>query len=144
MNKRINKTKEEIISHMQNVGKAKVQRKFVKEKFFPALCDATNSITDADMFLQSFSSMIMDTFLNLMKEKKFGEFDFVKKLDQSSPKFEEMKKLVSLFNDITLRESQDLIEGLKKEIQYFYRKELQSRKLESIDIEWIDDEKNEQ
>lgn len=129
------------LSPIQDVGKAMELRKFVRDEFFPALCEATDSINDADMFLQSFSTMIMETFLHSMKEREFGEFDFVKKLDPQSPKFEAMKKMLQLFNNRTLRESQDLIDGFKDEMRFFYKKEMQDRKLDSIKFNWLADEK---
>lgn len=133
-----NATKDEIVSHMQDVGRTKVKRDFVREKFFPALCEATDSINDADVFLQSFSSMAMESFLNLMKEKKFGEFDLTSKLDKNSPKYEAIQKMVHLFDDMSMREAQDMIDGMKDEIRFFYKKEMQTRKLGDLKVNFYE------
>jgi len=121
--------------------KVKKQRIFVKDKFFPALCKATESINDADIFLQSFSSMIMDTFLQQMKDKKFEDLSLASKLDQNSPKYKEITTLIHLFDGMSLRDAQHLIDGLKDEIRMFYKRDMGSRKLDTLMIDWLADEK---
>ncbi len=115
-------------------------RKFVRDQFFPALCDSTNSINDADIFLQTFNTMLMENFLQIMKEKKFGELDLASQLDPTSPKYEQIKKMVHLFDDMTVRESQDVIEGMKNELRDLYRRETMTRPLESLKTNWIADD----
>ena len=117
--------------------KVKEQRLFVKNKFFPALCEATESIHDADVFLQSFSSMIMDVFLQSMKDKRFEDLNLASKLDMTSPKYLLMTTLIHLFDGMSLRESQDLIDGMKAELRSFYEKEMRSRKLNSLEVNWL-------
>lgn len=137
--KRINKTKPEIKARMQDVEKAKEQRKFVRDVFFPALCESTDNINDADMFLQSFSTMIMENFLQIMKEKKFKDFNLSEKLSKDSPKFEAIQKMVHLFDEMNVRDAQDLIEGMKNELRTFYRDEMNERKLETLKTRWLAD-----
>ncbi len=137
--KRINKSKDQILSRIQDVEKAKVHRKFVRNEFFPALCESTDSINDADTFLQSFSTMIMENFLQLMKEKKFSEFNLAEKLSKDSPKYDQIQKMLHLFDNMSMREAQDLIEGMKNELRTFYRDEMNDRKLESLKTRWLAD-----
>lgn len=125
---------------MEEVLQAKVQRKFVKDQFFPALCKASSSISDADTFLMSFTSMLMDSFLGLMKDKKFGTLGLSEKLDKKAPNHKEIKALVDLFNDMPVSEARKIIEGMKDEIRFFYKKDMQKRKLEDVPMEFYDDE----
>jgi len=117
--------------------KVKEQRKFVKEKFFPSLCQATESIHDADVFLQSFESMIMDVFLQSLKDKKFEDLNLPSKLDRTSPKYENMTKLVHLFDGMSIQESQKLVGGMKDEIRHFYNKEMRERPLKTLEVNWL-------
>ena len=139
-----------IVSPIQDIGtpeqkakrlveeeKVKAQRLFVKDKFFPILCEATDSINDADIFLQTFSTMLMDVFLGLMKEKKFVELNLIDKLDKNSPKFEVIKRLISSFDDMNVKDAQSIIEGMKQELRKFYTDEMKTRKLESLTVNWL-------
>jgi hypothetical protein len=138
--KRQNLTKEQIAKRMEEVAKAKIQRKFVKDQFFPALCKASTSISDADTFLMSFSTMIMDSLLNFMKDKPFSTLGLADKLDKKSPQYDSIKSMVQLFDEMPINEARKLIEGMKDEIRMFYRKDMQKRKLEDVPMNFYDDE----
>ncbi len=114
-------------------------RKFVREQFFPLLCEATESIADADMFLQTFSTMLMETFLGKMREIQFVDLKVADKLDPQSPQFATITKLVTLFDGKTVGEAQKLIEGMKEEVKWFFKEEMKTRKLESLKVNWLDD-----
>lgn len=139
-NKRKNKSKPEIVQDIKTIEKTYKNRKFVREEFYPILCLATESINDADVFLQSFSSMVMESFLGFMKEKKFSDLDLVSKLDPKSPQYESIKKMIELFNDMNIKDANMLIDGLKDEIRYFYKKEMETRKLDSLKTMWLGEE----
>lgn len=133
----------DIVSPIQDVGsedrKAKQKKLslFIREQLFPALCEATNNINDADIFLQTFSTMIMENFLQIMKEKKFSEFNLALKLNKDDPKYENLQKVVHLFDDMNVREAQDIIDGMKNELRFFYSDEMKNRKLESLKVNWL-------
>ncbi len=137
--KRVNQSKEDITKRLKEVEKAKVHRKFVRDALFPALCESTESIQDADTFLQSFSSMIMESHLQLMKEKLFKEFKLEDKLDKTSPKYEAICKMIHLFDEMNCRDAQAIIDGMKDELRMFYRDEMKERKLESLKTKWLAD-----
>ena len=72
MKKKIFRKKEEILADLKKNKDFQEKMKFTKEVFYPALCEASKNIEDATMFVGSISTVMMDKFLGLMKEKKFG------------------------------------------------------------------------
>ncbi len=136
-----NKTTMSIISPLQDMSeKAVALRKFVRDDFFPALCAATTSINDADIFLQSFSTMLMENFLQKMKEMPFAELKLHEQLDPTGPKHAEIDKMVKLFDAMPVKEAQDVIEGMKTELRDLYRRETMTRSLDSLKTNWMADE----
>ncbi len=119
--------------------KAVELRKFVRDVFFPALCASTYSINDADVFLQSFNTMLMENFLQLMKEKKFGDLKLHEQLDPTGPKHAEIQAMIHLFDDMPVREAQDVIEGMKNELRDLYRRETMTRPLTDLKTNWMAD-----
>ncbi len=130
-----------IVSPLQDMSpKAVALRKFVRDEFFPALCASTNSINDADIFLQTFNTMLMENFLQIMKTMQFSDLKLTDQLDPKSPKHAEISKMVHLFDTMTVRETQDIVEGMKNELRDLYRRETMSRPLDSLKTNWIADE----
>lgn len=137
--KKIPKTKEQILSDIKKNQKFQEKMKFAKEIFFPALCDATNSVDEATQHLSIINSIIMEKFLGLMKEKKMSELKIIDSLSEKDPKYEEMKKMISLFDDFTVFDAKDQFEGMKNEITLFQTEEMKSRPLSSLKCTWIDE-----
>lgn len=134
--KRINKTKEQLIKELETQAKVKVYRAFVKDEFYPLLLEATTSIDDAKYLLGSFSNMLMEQFLGLMKEKKFVELELEKKLDSKAENYESYKKILDIFKDKNIFDARELIEGMKEEIDMMITNELKERKLETLKTQW--------
>lgn len=135
--KRVNKTKEEIAKAMKNVEKVKHLRSFVKDKFYPALLTASNSIEDSKYLLSSFSNMIMEQFLSQMKETKFKDLKLETKLDPKSPQYKEYKKILDLFADEDVYSTRELIEGMKSEVEMMITNELKERKLSTLKTNFL-------
>lgn len=112
---------------------------FVREKFYPALCEAASSIEDATMLLSGFNTVLMQEFLGIMKEKKVSELSLGGKLDAMSDKFKENTALLDLFTDLTVFEAKDYIEGMKGEIELFKSEEMRERPLSSLKTKWADE-----
>ncbi len=136
---RAQKSKEQIISEMKANTDFQKKIEFVKTKFWPALCEATTSIEDADILLSGFNTMIMQTFLGLMKEKTLKDLDLSTKLDPTSDKFLENQKLLELFSDMSVFDAKDYIEGMKNEIGLFKQEEFKARPLSSLKTKWVDE-----
>lgn len=137
--KRRNKTKEELLLDLKKNEKFMAKMKFTKEKFFPALIEATDSVEDATIFLGSINTILMEEFLGFMKEKKFSDLNLVNKLDQKDENYEKYKALLSLFDEMNVFEAKDLIEGMKNEINLFIQEEMKNRKLDSLPTRWLDE-----
>jgi len=112
---------------------------FTKEKFFPALVEASKSVNDAKIFLTSMSNILMDKFLAKMKEVKMSELNLTEILDKKSEKYEEFKKLIALFDDKDLFTSKELLEGMKGEIDLWINEEFNTRKLSDLKLKWLDE-----
>jgi len=136
---RVNKTKQQIVDQIKADVKFKGKMKFVKEKFYPALCEATTSIDDASILLSGFNNVIMQEFLGMMKEKTVDNLNLVSKLDPASEKIEANKKLLALFDGMSVFDAKDYIEGMKSELALFQQEEMKSRPLSSLKVKWVDE-----
>ncbi len=137
--KRKFKNKEEVIKDLQKSQEFVKKMDFVKNKFYPALLGSSYSIDDAQSFISSLSTMIMQEFLQTMKERRMGELNLVSKLDEKEEKHDELVNLVRIFDDMTLFDAKELIEGMKSEISLFINQELKDRPLSSLKATWIDE-----
>lgn len=134
---RKNKTKEEIEADMKRGAEVKRLRALVKDSIYPAVVDASLSIDDAKFLLHSFSSMMMDKFLESMKEVKFVDLKLVEKLDPASPKHADYVKLLALFENETVFTARELIEGMKMEIEMMISNEMKERKLDTLKTNFL-------
>lgn len=136
---RTNKTKEQILHEMKSNADFQTKMTFVREKFWPVLLEASESIDDASILLSGFNTTLMQEFLSLMKEKKMKDLNLSSKLDADSKKYPENQKLLALFDDMSVFDAKDLIEGMKNEIQLFITEELKTRPLSTLTPTWIED-----
>lgn len=133
------KTKEQLLAEMKASAEFKKKMLFIKEKFYPALCEASSSIEEAGILLEGFNTAMMQEFLALMKEKKVHELNLATKLDVMSDKFVENTKLLDLFQDFSVFDAKDYIEGMRNEIELFKREEMKLRPLSDLKVKWIDE-----
>jgi len=136
---RVNKTKEEVLADMKKNVDFQKKMTFIKEKFWPALCEASQNIEDAGILLQGFGNMIMQEFLGMMKERKLTDLKLQLKLDVQNDKYLENQKLLELFEDLNVFEAREYIEGMRSEIETFKADEMKSRPLSSLKTKWIDE-----
>lgn len=137
--KQVLKSREAALKDLRSNADFMRKMKFTKEIFYPALINASKSVDDATSFLASINNILMESFLGLMKEHKFGSFKLVDKLDPKDPKYEELKFLLELFDDMTVFEAKDFMEGMKNEIQLFLNDENTKRPLSDLKARWIDE-----
>lgn len=81
----------------------------------------------------------MESFLGFMKEKKLKELDLVSKLDPKDPKYEKIKTLISLFDDKSIFDAKDLLEGMGNEIRLWCQEWTRSKTLNDLPKRWIDE-----
>jgi len=133
------KSKEEVLAELKKNAAFQDKMKFVKERFYPALLEAATSIEDATQLLAGFNTQIMQSFLGLMKNKKTSDLELIKQLDPKSPKYEQHKALVALFDEMNVFDCKDYVEGMRSEIAMFQREEMEQRPLSSLKTKWIDE-----
>ena len=131
------RAKSEIIADAKRIKDVKRKREFVSKELYPALIKASESIEDAKFLLGSLSNMIMESFLQEMREKKFKELNLSSKLDKKAPNHKEFKALLELFNDETIFISRELVEGMKNEVQMMIDNEMKARKLDTLKTNFL-------
>jgi len=129
-------SKEEVIGNLRKNEEFQKRLKFIKEQFWPLLCETADSIEDASTFLGGINTALMQAFLGLMKEKKFGELKLGEKI---SGDFEKYKKLIALFDDFDVFTAKDYVEGMRSEIALFKQEEDRTRPLSTLKTKWIDE-----
>lgn len=132
------KTKEQILAELKANKDFQKRMTFIKEEFWPALCEASTSIEDAKILLTGFNNVVMQSFLGLMKEKHLKDLGLTTKLDAQSDKFLENQKLLGLFSEMSVFEAKEYIEGMRNEIDTFLTDEMKERPLSSLKVKWID------
>lgn len=140
MKKKIFRKKEEILADLKKNKDFQEKMKFTREVFYPALCNASKNIEDATMFIGSISTVMMEKFLQLMKEKKFSELKLTDSLDTKDEKYNELKEMLDLFNDMSVFDARTYFEGMKSEISLFIQEENKDRPLSDLKTKWLDQE----
>ena len=82
---------------------------------------------------------MMEKFLGMMKEKKFKDLDVYSNLSKDDPKYEDLKEMLNLFDEMTVFEAKEYLEGMKQEISLFIADEQKVRGLETLPTKWIDE-----
>ena len=142
MKKRRLKNKQEVLDALKNNAAFQDKMQFVKERFYPALLDATTSIEDAQQLLAGFNTQIMQSFLEWMKTVKTSELKLAEKLDATAEKHEAYVKMLELFDEMSVFDAKDYIEGMRSEIALFIKDEMESRSLSTLKAKWIDEHGN--
>jgi len=132
------KSREQLIAEMKKSAKWQEKMKFVKEKFYPAILDIDSSISNTKMFVSSINQMMMEKFLGYMREKKFSELKMVEILDKKDENYDKYVALLELFNDLSVFDAKDMIEGMSGEIGTFIEDDLKERKISDLKVKWID------
>ncbi len=114
------------------------KRKIVKEQLFPALNKATVSVDEAKMLISAVVGFIMEDAMNVLKDKKVKDIkdSLVKKLCTDGVREEEIRELLTIFDEETLFSARELIEGMKSGIEQMLIDESRARTLESLNPNW--------
>lgn len=131
---RVQKTKEQLV-HEQKMAQ---KRKFIIEKFYPSLSEATISIDEAGQLLNATVSLIMEEAMRVLQEKKMKDIKgrIIKVLCPNDERLLQIEKLVDLFDNYTLFDARGNIEGMKAVLEQMKFDEMCSRKLESFTPNW--------
>lgn len=136
---RKNKTKAELLADLKGNKDFVEKMKFTREQFYPALVEATTSIEDAQNQLYLINTMLMQKFLDKMKEFKFSEMGLSEIINDKDPKAEPLKEMLALFADRSVFEAKEIMEGMKAEINLFISEENKERSLADLKTKWIDE-----
>ena len=137
--KQKHKTKAELIADLKKNTEWVEKMKFVKETFYPALVKATTSIDDALQNLHIINTVIMDKFLAKMKETKMRDIDIYTNLSKDDPKYDDIKAMLELFDDMSVFTAKEYFEGVKSEIGLFLNEEQKVRHLSTLPTKWMDE-----
>lgn len=136
---RVNKSKEELLADLKKNADFQRKIKFTREVFYPALLKANPTVEDASTWLGGFNSAIMQAFLERMKDAKMKDLNLRLKLDAMSDNFLAFQDIVGVFDDMTVFQAKDHIEGMRGEIDVWKADEDRARPLAELKTKWIDE-----
>jgi hypothetical protein len=137
--KQVHLTTEQLLEQSRRKANFENKMKFIKEKFYPALIKATTSIEDAIQNLTIINSVMMEKFLAKMKEVKMSDIDLYTNLSKDDPKYEDIKEMLNLFDEMDVFTAKEYFEGMKGEIGMFISDEQRVRSLDTLPTKWIDE-----
>ncbi len=114
------------------------KRKIVTDQFYPALVAATVSVDEAKMLVSATSSLIMDTVLQTMKDRKFQEIrdSVLKKLCPDGAREKEIGEMLNIFLTENLFVTREIVEGMSNVIQQMVLDDTRNRTLNSFTPDW--------
>ncbi len=136
--KRVLKSKEELLREMKNNVHFIQKMTFVREKIYPAVVNMDQSVEETKMFLSSINNVLMEKFLGKMKELTFKDLDLIGGLDTKGADYEKYKILLSLFDEMSVFDAKDYLEGMRNEIDTWVTDELKDKKMKDLKTIWID------
>lgn len=113
-------------------------RKLIKERFYPALADATVSVDEAQMLLQAAASLIMEEAMETLRSKEMKEIKtrIVRKLCPNDERVIAVENLISIFDDISLFDARGHFESMRAVLQQMVTDEMTKRKLDTMTPDW--------
>ncbi len=136
--KRVLKSKEELLKEMVGNTAFIAKMHFVREKLYPAVVDLGDSVDETKMFLSSINNVLMEKFLGKMKELTFKDLQIIAGLDAKGEKFDKYQALLALFDDMSVFDAKDYLEGMRSEIDTWVNDELKEKKMSELKVKWID------
>lgn len=133
------RSKEQLLLDLKKSEQFVKKMKFAREQFLPAVEKACPSVDDAKMFLSSINNVIMERFLQMMKESKVSDLKLIEGLDEKADNYEGYKAILELFSDMSVFDAKDNIEGMRSEIDLWISEEMKSRTLTSLPKRWLDE-----
>lgn len=136
--KRILKSKEELLKEMVGNAAFIAKMHFVREKLYPAVIAMDESVDDTKMFLSSINNVLMEKFLGEMKKMTFKDLQIIGGLDEKGEKFDKYRDLLALFDDMSVFDAKDYLEGMRSEIDTWVTDELKDKPMRDLKVKWID------
>lgn len=113
-------------------------RKLIKERFYPALVEATISVDEAQMLLQAATSLIMEEAMEKLRSTSMKDIKnrMIKKLAPNDERVLQIEKLLGIFDDHTLFDARGHFESMRAVIEQMKIDEMQKRKLDTLVPDW--------
>ena len=127
-------TKESLANEMR----LNQSRALIKDKFYPALQEATESVDEAQMLMQAAVSLIMEEAMETLRTTKIKDIRsrLVSKLAPNDERLLQIEKLIDVFKDSSLFETRGHFESMRAVINQMQQDEMRSRKLDTFIPNW--------
>ncbi len=114
------------------------KRKIVADQFYPALVAATVSVDEAKMLVSAMSSLLMESVMQTMKDRKFQEIrdSVLKKLCPDGAREKEIGTMLDIFLTENLFVTREIVEGMSNAIEQMIYDDMQNRTLNSFTPDW--------
>ena len=100
----------------------------------PFLQSNTESIHEAQLFVETLSQTVQYLFMKRMGEVKLKEIPFLVEVKADSPHYPKYKAILELFAEETLTDFIGLMDGMKNAIEGELRVETYTRGFKELDI----------
>jgi hypothetical protein len=136
--KRVLKSKEELLKEMVGNAAFIAKMHFVREKIYPAVINIGDSVDETKMFLSSINNVLMEKFLGEMKKMTFKDLQIIGGLDEKGEKFDKYRELLALFDEMSVFDAKDYLEGMRSEIDTWINDEMRDKPMKDLKAKWID------
>lgn len=134
--KRVNKTKEQLLEEQKQREETLRLRSIVKEQIYPLLLEKSKSIDDAKIFSSTVSISIKQAFNNTMRKMLVEELKLKGMLSESEEK-ERYEKMFDILNTETIFNALKMIDEMPNAIDGFIREEMCKRPLSELKADFL-------
>lgn len=134
--KRINKTKDQLLEEQKQREETLRLRKIVKEQIYPLLLEKSKSIDDAKVFSSTVSISIKQAFNNTMRKILVEELKLKGMLSESEEKGR-YEQMFDILNTETIFNALKMIDEMPNAIDGFIREEMCTRPLNELKAEFL-------
>lgn len=127
-------TKEELEREMKRAE----ARTLIKEKFYPAMVEATESVDEATHLMNAVTGLIMEEAMETLRTMHMKEIKnrIVKKLCPNDERLLQIENLIGVFDAMTLYEARGHFESMRAVLQQIQLDEMRTRKLNTFTVDW--------
>lgn len=135
--KRIQKTKEQIVEENRLKAEVNRLRPIAKEVIFKALNEGAKSLTHAQRTCEILKSVMQSKMNQSWVDKNVGDLDLVKELtgDEKMTDREMYLSLLTGFTDIKIVDAMKLLDGMGGSIDGFIKKEASKKPFIDVKVE---------
>lgn len=142
-NKRINKTKPQVVNDIKAVQNADRMRKLVRERVYPFLLELNDTVGYSKVFLQTSATALENVFSEGQRTTKVS--DLMPKLEKifdttdkkQSAEFGKYRRLFEIMKDETVFDFTTMIQSMPRVIEQYFTHETDKRAVLDIDINKI-------